>query len=544
MRTDRHLHLGRRARALAEQARRRPADGVDGADAPRDEGMALVLVLVLMLVGSFLVLPMLDYSMSVTRQNRILQSKAERVEEVKGGLRAALIDPVALYRACAASGRTTAVALAVPPGLGISSSCTTTSDALQEVPSNLRYALATTQVGSELLQPAVYSSGVGQPELDGTVGSAWCTSVAATPPVPCGFPYGHNGDASTTQWLADSSTTTTGNRVWLPYLPSVVNSLRSPTPYDMPAAMGSCKVFFPGRYSDDVVLTGSTPYYFVSGVYYFEKAVRVSGDAKVVVGSGATEGCVDSDAVAVADALNVPVDAYSNGVGGTWVFGLSGRLVVDTATSGGASGASLVFNRRLVAASDPLVVVNDVSIMSVNGLWDGISTTTADLDLPAQLHVPASRVYVSASSQVEPLPKYKPSTLVSGVAAPTACAAPPTAPTAGCPIIDINFTTTAKITLEVAGYVAVPQGSVSITTTAGAEVNKRIKFGGGILAAQVAVTGTSPAWLQLGLLNPVVQKTFKITTQTSGTPQVISVALVQVNETGGYAINSWVVQGM
>ena len=41
------------------------------------------------------------------------------------------------------------------------------------------------------------------------------------------------------------------------------------------------------------------------------------------------------------------------------------------------------------------------------------------------------------------------------------------------------------------------------------------------------------------------QKTFKITTETtSGFPKVTSIALVQVNETGGYAVNSWVVQAI
>jgi hypothetical protein len=74
-------------------------------------------------------------------------------------------------------------------------------------------------------------------------------------------------------------------------------------------------------------------------------------------------------------------------------------------------------------------------------------------------------------------------------------------------------------------------------------VNKRIAFGGGILAAQMAVSAVVPDFLQLGLLNPVVQKTFKIVTRTvSGSPRLVATAQVQVNETGGYAINSWVVK--
>ena len=84
---------------------------------------------------------------------------------------------------------------------------------------------------------------------------------------------------------------------------------------------------------------------------------------------------------------------------------------------------------------------------------------------------------------------------------------------------------------------------MSVSVGAGAEVNKNISFGGGVLTAQIAVTGAAPATFQMGLLNPVVQKTFKIVTETlSGSPRVRSTALVQVNETGGNAINSWVVE--
>jgi hypothetical protein len=115
--------------------------------------------------------------------------------------------------------------------------------------------------------------------------------------------------------------------------------------------------------------------------------------------------------------------------------------------------------------------------------------------------------------------------------------------TAACPVLDINLTTAATVNLKIPGYVSIPQGSLSLSLAAGAGANKTIAFGGGILTAQMSIPGELPASLQLGLLNPVVQKTFKITTvTTSGSPRVTSTALVQVNETGGNAINSWVVQ--
>ena len=104
----------------------------------RDQGSTLIFALVCILLGSLIVLPLMNYTMSVLRADRVRSNLTERTEAVKGGLRAALYDPVALYQACVNSGRTTAVQLAVPPGLGISSSCTTTKDALQDVPSDQR----------------------------------------------------------------------------------------------------------------------------------------------------------------------------------------------------------------------------------------------------------------------------------------------------------------------------------------------------------------------------------------------------------------------
>jgi hypothetical protein len=303
---------------------------------------------------------------------------------------------------------------------------------------------------------------------------------------------------------------------------------------------GPCKVYFPGKYIDDVVITGSTPVYFVSGVYYFEKAFRVSGSAKIVIGSGSTPGCVESDAVAVLDAINAPFDAYSSGVGGTFVFGSNGRLVVDDAEAG--TGPSLVFNRRMMPTSDPLSALNDVSITSVTGVWSG--TSTAGYSVPGTLEVPVTPVFNGTTSDPDPWThKYKASNLVSTTTPPAPCAPPPTAVTAACPIIDINLSGTSTTTLTIPGYVSIPQGSLSLNVAPGAGVNKHIAFGGGILAAQMYVPGEAPAWLQIGLLNPVVQLTLKITTETtSGTPKVTSVAHVQVNETGGYAVNSWVVQ--
>ena len=510
----------------------------------------MILALVVMLVGTLMVLPMMDYTMGVLRANRSSSAKLARVEVVEGGLRATLYDPLKLYQACAENGgggATLEVPLAVPPGLNIESVCTTVGHSLQDVPDEQRFALTTTQVGSNANIPPPYVAAPSEPEFDGTISAVWCTSMNPGPgggKVPCGKPYLANGDLNPQRWLTDASTTSGSGKIFTPYLPPVANAFAYAGGYNM--IEGPCKVYFPGRYVDDVVITGSTPVYFASGIYYFEKTVRISGDATVVVGAGSTPGCVESDAVAVADAINVPFDAYSNGVGGTWVFGQNGRLVIDTATASTGTGVNLTFNRRLVASTDPAAVMNEVSIMSVNGVVAGSATIDlvrdldSDLDGDIELQVPATQVYGTTPADAL-THQYRASNLISTAGPPVSCALSASVP--GCPIIDINLSTAAKVIVKIPGYVSVPQGMLSLTVADGANVNKKISFGGGILAAQVAVSAVVPDYLQLGLLNPVVQLTFKIVTRTtSGSPNMTATALVQVNETGGYAINSWVVQ--
>jgi hypothetical protein len=46
----------------------------------------------------------------------------------------------------------------------------------------------------------------------------------------------------------------------------------------------------------------------------------------------------------------------------------------------------------------------------------------------------------------------------------------------------------------------------------------------------------------LGLSNPKTQRVIRIVTDTISGMKLTSDAIVQVNETGGWAVNSWVVQ--
>jgi hypothetical protein len=520
------------------------------ASSARDEGAILVMVLALVVVGSLFVLPVLSYTQTVLRQNKVVENKTTRSEAVRGGLRVALLDPTSLYSVCANAGPTVSRDLAAPPpapGLpSMTSKCFKVSDQLLDLPDQQRAALTATLVGSEALIPPPDAPDPAHPELDGTMPAAWCTSKLQDPPVPCGRLYPGNGSAVTNAWLADATSTSEDDKIFLPKLPIAHKEVQPASGYQMPATEEPCQVFFPGIYNDNVTISGPTPTYFVSGIYYFTKTLRITGSAKVVVGVGAEEGCVPADNVAALEAeqapgVKAPIKKVSggSGVGGTFVFGQLGRLVIDDSGSG---SLSFVMNRRVEETGTPEAELNDVSIMTVNGVTAG--PVTSALDIPAQIFVPAS---VALGSSPEPtVHGYSASTLVSPpVAVPPAMLASCSAialATPGCPTIDLNFATTRSVEVDIPGYVSVPQGAVSLLTADSAGPGKWVSFGGGMLTAQLSTSATKPAYLQAGILNPVVQKTFKIvTTTTSGTPTVQSTALVQVNATGGYAINSMVV---
>lgn len=623
----------------------------------RDEGSALIIALAMIVLCGLVILPVLDYSQAVSRQNRVLQTKTTRVEAVKGGLRTVLADPIGLYRTCDAAGLTVPVNLA-SPGLTtpVTTQCFKMASALAEDPNTIRYGTATTQVGAGLPTGVV---GSVMPNSGGSPANAWASLVTPTP---------------------------SDDRVWLSRLPTRHVNLRSPLGYSMPPGYPACTVYFPGTYVDPVVIDGTTPVYFTSGIYYFENVVRFSGSANVVIGGGSAEGCTN-DQEAAFYAVDSPTVHNISGLGATFVFGDQGRLVVDDLTPG--SGTSVVFNKRYVGPAD----VNSqtsagVSIVSVNG--ENTAGGYVPLDRPGSIYVPISEI--GGNTPVPAVTQgYKPSALVpnaatgvpgrfvrvqlasttdalslaevqvfgvdaGGVARELAqgrtttqstteganasgravdgntngavasnsvastsevdepnpwwqvdlgadgtinnvvlhnrtdpcCSgrlqnftvfvsstdmngrsyndllADPTiqkvttVPAAGAqitipfnggagamplPIVEVNLTTGTPVRLSVPGYTAVPQGRVVLNTAPGAEVNKNIAIGGGVLAATLEVSPARPATFALGLVNPVVLQTFKIVSTTStGTPIVTSTAIVQVKENGAYAVNSWETQ--
>ncbi|MFM2079292.1 MAG: hypothetical protein RJA49_3182 [Actinomycetota bacterium] len=477
-----------RSRLAVRRAARSSGEG--------DDGVVLIMCLIFIMFGMLIISPLLGYAAATLRTSRIQTEKANRAEAVRGALRIALADPKALYDTCGASGLHTEVSLATP-GLSIpvSAKCTTVNSAAELSASELRIANTTTQLNS--------------PAPVGTVGSQFLTTTDLQ------------------AWSAGATRDTSGGKVWLPYLPAHALTHPANSGYMMPAWAGSCRVFFPGTYTAPLVVSDSIPTFFASGVYYFESSVTFSGAANVVIGEGATESCTDNQDAAY-NAINAPTNHNIDGLGATFVFGAAGRLIIND-TGAAAQGPRVTFNSRLVDPTDVgSLPSKSVSIISVNGVSNG--TTSDPLNIAGQLSVPPSRLAIPLDADAMTA-GYKPSTLIPTVA--------PVAPET--PIVDISFTKAAPSSVFIPGYIAVPQGRVSIAVAPTMSPNKDVQLVGGVLTALFTQTAAQPATIKIGLINRIVQKTFKVvSTTTSGVPQVTSVAIVQINDYGEFAVNSWV----
>lgn len=340
----------------------------------RDRGSALPMVLVFMVISAFVVLPLMSFAMSVINANTVLSDKAQRFESVKAGLRTVLYDPLAVYRECDNAGEGAEKSLdGMFPleinGHQVHTTCRLIGLQKTAVDDHLRYGLVATRVG-ETAPPELK----GKKYPGGTLATDWTTITTAN--------------------FEDTDDVDVTDKIWLPTLPTYPVTVRDPDGFDLPPGYGGCKVYFPGKYLEDVVLDG--PAFFASGVYYFEGTVEVRGGADVVVGDGRVQGCATSQQAVFDSIPALSTDQPHNitGFGATWLFGGDGRLVVSNQDG----PVRFQFNRRYVddPATDPSLFL---SIASVNGqmvdddidelvVYDGVGTAPEN----EVLHVPVSAV--------------------------------------------------------------------------------------------------------------------------------------------------------
>ena len=331
-----------------------------------------MLVLVLMLVSALIVLPLINYTMAVSRAAEVEVNKARSVQLARGGFWVALSYQEDLYDLCTGG--------PLPSSLSdVNTTCTVlrtdTLRPIEKVPAHIAVLQADT--------------GGGAP--------------AAVPPaiVTGGSYVNPNTPADESIWLAtpDWTTESTATKVWMPELPVQSTSgggTRDTTmlPGTQDPLYTSCRVFFPGTFSTPITI--DEPAYFTSGVYYFTEPITLENGADVVVGNGAAGGCT-TDFEAVASANSVPDPLNMSGLGGTFVFGDSARLVVDDTAGNG--DIRFAMNQRYVSTEEASVIASsNVSIISVNGnhapfdATDPTDVAGVDLTVDGVIAVPLSRV--------------------------------------------------------------------------------------------------------------------------------------------------------
>ena len=179
-----------------------------------------------------------------------------------------------------------------------------------------------------------------------------------------------------------------------------------------------------------------------------------------------------------------------------------------------------------------------MNIVSVNGelLNSDLTNTVTDLNRTGVLSVPYSLAPgTDGTLAAATVNKYRPSVLVP----PDPAIVP--APADTSPIVEVNLTATGTVNMQVPGYVDVPQGRLLVSLPAGGGLGtgKTVNFTGGVLARTIEIPAGSPATFSIGIADVVVQIVVRIHSETTtDLPKIIGEAIVQVNQNGGYAVNS------
>ena len=368
----------------------------------RDRGSVLPIVLVMMVIGSLIALPMLNYSSTVFRANRVVSQNAAQAEVARAGLRMALAEPVSLYNQCGNAGLNLGVELSLPD-MDIASTTTC-------------YLLAVNKARDDFSLP-----------FSQVMTYAGASNVLGPVEQVFGTEYADSGNADPTLWYLNSSKDGSIGTVWFPDLPVHAVSVRSSTPYELPTGYPmngytTCDIFFPGTYKQPIVI--SEPTYFTSGIYYFEDPITIQGGAQVLAGQGTLDGCSD-DQFSAFYAEDAPTTHNISGLGATFVFGDDARLIVDDS----AGAVDFKMNQRYIASNDQNTKSSAlVSIMTVNGALDpalvasDFDNSGIPLEVPGLLSVPLSYVDGVDGARPAPVDDYRPSVL-------TPAPRPPDAPT-------------------------------------------------------------------------------------------------------------------
>lgn len=225
-------------------------------------------------------------------------------------------------------------------------------------------------------------------------------------------------------------------------------------------------------------------------------------------------------------------------------------VAADTSTS--SLVAPLDAYTALITDTDSLITdvytctAIETNTCTITGLPPADPDRVDDLNAPLP-YLAQYQLVVSGTNEIAESSPTSPITVrlpVTGTAEYVAPVVGPHAPYTPPPIVDLNMSSNANaVTFLVHGYVSVPQGVVRVSLPAGASTaNKRVELDGGVLAAWIVRSGANFPGFSMGLNNPRIQRVIRVETVVVGDDDVTSTAVVQINESGGWAVNSWVVQ--
>lgn len=574
--------------------------------ATRDEGSVLAISLVMVIVTSLVVSSLLDLTSSVTRARPILRARTASVESASSAMRAAVLGQVAAGTGACVDGAAFSAAAFDLNGFDVTTRCdvidsvdstrrrygivttsmrptvtalagsTTAGAAVKDVYGDVfisggelvsrtgdilvrdvpdaalvEYSWSVAPapgVADPMVPPAArYSFGGGAPidcsqavvSADGypqsasTIDGAVAAHTHSCAPEP-GVPWWERAGA------AYAGAASPDDRTYPP-LPAPPSIVRDGVSIDFST---TCRVFYPGRYTTALNLTGTgKQYYFASGVYHFTAPITVSGGASVVFGEGRKSGCaVDADLALAPDP--------------GFVHGITGRgatLVLDGAAKIVVRRASFAVNTRISSSSTR--GSEGIAIRTVSA---GISN--ADLQVPRDIVQVGEYPCRSAGAGCVEPPAPDPANLANTVdlAAATSPTGGYTGSTLGhddaAILVDYSASTNLSTSsFDVDGAIFTPNaGFLLVGPTAVASASRyRFRATGGIVASTVTFdaralpTNPSTNWFA-GIGGQPTQLRVALTTEAINRDGVgaRSTAIVVVRANGAFAVESWAVNPM
>ena len=477
----------------------------------RDRGSALLMVMVLMVVGGVIATGLLTYSQAVIRARPALHERIAGAEAVKSGTRMA----ITLQREFGPSDCFARSVRWTIADTAVTATCSTMSS----------YTTGRGRIGTIITANGGSPSSIVTPSWAGNTANALLGEVAINTGA-----LGASSSNVLSRGASGAFTWTPTNTAWWQMVGDLDGSTRTypalpqvPS-YSRPgsqAVVGSCVLYYPGRYlgTTALTLTGGT-HYFASGVYYFERPIVVSGGAQVVFGEGLHSGCaVDAQA---AYASTAPKSHEITGKGATILLGDVATLTVQD--------SSVRVNRRVSTASTR--GSEGVSIRTVNFGQSNVSVT-----------IPADTVLLAdgstspvATHSIVPIANSSPVSYRSSTLAPTSTWA-----------VDVRLSgSNASSNRFIAdGYVFVPNAGVRVTGSSSAYA---LSTTGGVVAMRLEHSmSTAPSVAgnyATGIVSETIQRRVRLSVtedSDSGGNGAVSTAVLEVHSDRSYAINSWVI---